>query len=50
VVIMNLYERVTYSDLLEVVAELDDGCSTELSGSVHCQDTVLQVVEFRLDK
>lgn len=43
-------ENTTYGDLLEVVTELDDGCSTEFSRFVHCQYTVLQVVKFRLDE
>ena len=43
-------EDTTYGDLLEVVTELDDGCSAEFSRFVHCQYTVLQVVEFRLDE
>jgi len=37
-------------NLLEVVAELDNGRSTKLSGLVHGQDSVFQVVKFRLDQ
>lgn len=41
---------LTHGDLLEVVTELDDGSSTEFSRLVHCQNTVFQVVQLRLDE
>lgn len=36
----------THGNLLELVAELDDGGAAELARLVHRQDTVLKVVQL----
>ena len=45
-----LSRHVTHGNLLELVSELDDGRSAELSALVHAQHTVFQVVKLRLDE
>lgn len=48
---LNLGEECdTHGDLLELVSELDNGRSTKLSGFVHAQHTVLQVVQLGFDE